>query len=106
MGGNLRYVRTPPPTTVRWGIEVSDAALKSRVKLTDMDELFGRIRREKLQSFDTSRDRRMLLYSDPHAFFSSHEACYDYIEQRPTDRFLQSRREVIKYLETLGLEFS
>ncbi|MHA2067372.1 MAG: monomethylamine:corrinoid methyltransferase, partial [Candidatus Thorarchaeota archaeon] len=73
MGGNLRYVRTPPPTTVRWGIEVSDAALKSRVKLTDMDELFGRIRREKLQSFETSRDRRMLLYSDPHAFFSSHE---------------------------------
>jgi len=106
LGGNLRYVRTPPPTTVRWGVEVSDAALKSQIKLTDLDELVGRIRREKLQGYVTSGDRRMLLYSDPHAFFSSHKACYDYIKQRPTDRFLQSRREAIQYLENLGLEFA
>jgi hypothetical protein len=106
MGGNLYYLWTPPPTTVRWGIEASDAALKSRIKLTDLDELFGRIRKEKLQSFYTGRDRRMLLYSDPQAFFKSHKACYDYVKQRPTDRFLQSRREAIQYLENLGLEFA
>lgn len=106
MGPNLRCLWTPPPTTVRWVIEVSDAALKSRIKLTDLDELFGRIRREKLQSFDTSRDRRMLLYSNPQAFFSSHKACYDYVKQRPTDHFLQNRREAIQYLENLGLKFA
>jgi hypothetical protein len=106
MGLNLRCLWTPPPTRVRWVIEVSDAALKSQFKMTDLDELFSRIRREKLQSFDTSRDRRMLLYSDPQAFFNSHKACYDYIKQRPTDHFLQSRREAIQYLENLGLEFA
>jgi methylamine--corrinoid protein Co-methyltransferase len=106
MGPNLRCLWTPPPTTVRWVIEVSDAALKSRIKLSDLDELFGIIRREKLQSYDTSRDRRMLLYSNPQAFFSSHSACYDYIKQKPTDRFLQSRNEAIQYLENLGLEFA
>jgi methylamine--corrinoid protein Co-methyltransferase len=106
MGGNLRYVRTPPPTTVRWGIEASDAALKSQIKLVDLDELFGRIRKEKLQSFNMMGDRRILLYSDPQAFFNSHKACYDYVKQRPTDRFLQSRREAISYLENLGLEFA
>jgi hypothetical protein len=106
MGGNLYYLWTPPPTTVRWGIEVSDAALKSRIKLTDLDELLGRIRRERLQSFDTSRDRRMLLYSDPQAFFRSHQACYDYVKQRPTDRFLESRKVAVTYLEDLGLAFA
>ncbi|RLI34996.1 hypothetical protein DRO66_07970 [Candidatus Bathyarchaeota archaeon] len=74
--------------------------------MTDLDELLGRIRREKLPSFDTSRDRRILLYSDPQAFFNSHKACYDYVKQRPTDRFLQSRKKAIQYLENLGLEFA
>jgi methylamine--corrinoid protein Co-methyltransferase len=106
MGPNLRCLWTPPPTRVKWVIEVSDAALKSRIKMTDLDELLGRIRREKLQSFDTSRDRRILLYSDPQAFFNSHKACYDYVKQRPTNRFLQSRKKAIKYLENLGLEFA
>jgi hypothetical protein len=106
MGGNLYYLWTPPPTTVRWGIEASDAALKSQIKLTDLDELFGRIRKEKLQSFSTGRDRRMLLYTDPQAFFKSHKACYDYVKQRPTDRFLKSRKEATKYLEDIGLEFA
>ena len=106
MGPNLRCLWTPPPTRVKWVIEVSDAALKSRIKMTDLDELLGRIRREKLPSFDTSRDRRILLYSDPQAFFNSHKACYDYVKQRPTDRFLQSRKKAIQYLENLGLEFA
>jgi hypothetical protein len=106
MGGNLYYLWTPPPTTVRWGIEASDAALKSRIKLDDLDELIGRIRKEKLQSFYTGRDRRMLLYTDPQAFFKSHKACYDYVKQRPTDRFLKNRKEATKYLEDIGLEFA
>jgi hypothetical protein len=105
LGGNLYYLWTPPPTTVRWGIEASDAALKSKLTVNEVDELDERIRREKLQTFDTGRDRRMLLYTDPQAFFRSHQACYDYVKQRPTERFLQSRREAIKYLENLGLEF-
>jgi methylamine--corrinoid protein Co-methyltransferase len=106
MGPNLRCLWTPPPTTVRWVIEVSDATLKSRIKLTDLDELFGRIQREKLQSHKSGGDRRQLMYSDPQVFFNSHKACYDYIKQRPTDHFLQNRRKAIQYLENLGLEFA
>ena len=105
MGGNLFYVWTPPPTTVNWGIEVSDATLRSGIRLADLDELLGRIRREKLQSSDFSRDRRILIYSEPETFFSSNQACYDYVKQRPTERFLNSRREAMKYLKDIGLQF-
>jgi hypothetical protein len=106
MGSYLSYLWTPPPTTVTWGIEVSNAALRAGIKLTDLEELLGQIQREKLQGYDVSRDRRMLLYSDPHRFFASHQLAYDYVDQRPTDRFLQSRRAAIAYLETLGLSFA
>ncbi len=105
MGGNLFYVWTPPPPLVSWGIEVSDAALKARIKLADLDEMLGRIRREKLQSTDFSRDRRILIYSEPESFFKPHLACYDYVKQKPTDRFLSGRREAVKYLEEIGLQF-
>ncbi len=47
----------------------------------------------------------MLLYSDPQAFFASHKACYDYIQQAPTQRFQESRQEAIAYLENQGLQF-
>jgi hypothetical protein len=106
MGHNLRCLWTPPPTTIRWVIEVSDAALKAQLHVTDLGEVVGRMQREKLHTFNTRRDRRMLLYSDPHAFFRSHTACYDYVKQQPTDRFLASRREAIQYLENLGLDFT
>jgi hypothetical protein len=106
MGSYLSYLWTPPPTTVTWGIEVSNAALRAGIKLTDLEELLGQIQREKLQGYDVSRDRRMLLYSDPHRFFASHQLAYDYVDQRPTDRFLQSRRAAIAYLEPLGLSFA
>lgn len=106
MGCNLAFLWTPPPTTVRWGIEVSDATLRSGIKLKDLDEMLGRIRREKLQSADFSRDRRILIYSEPEVFFKSHQACYDYVKQRPTDRFLNNRRKAVRYLEGLGLNFA
>ncbi len=104
LGHNLFYLWTPPPTTVRWGIEAADAALKARLTLDELDELDRRIRTEKLHAFDTAGDRRMLLYTDPHAFFRPHQACYDYAKQRPTERFLQSRREARRYLVDLGLD--
>ena len=104
-GNGLWFLWTPPPTTVSWGIEVSDAALRSNVKLGDLDGLLGRIQREKLQSLDTSRDMRMLLYSNPKAFFETMTVGYDYAKQRPTDRFVQNRRTAMQYLESIGLRF-
>lgn len=106
LGVNLRCVRTPPPTTVRWVVEISDAALKSHLSLTELDEVLETIQRECLISFNTNRDPRMLLYSDPHAFFESHQKCYDYIKQQPTEQFLANRRAARKYLENIGLSLS
>jgi hypothetical protein len=48
----------------------------------------------------------MLLYFDPHAFFKSHQKCYDYIKQQPTEQFLANRRAARKYLENVGLTLS
>jgi hypothetical protein len=104
LGVNLRCVRTPPPTTVRWVVEISDAALKSHLSLMDLDEIVERIQQERLTSFNTNQDPRMLLYSNPHTFFKSHQECYDYVKQRPTERFLSNRREARDYLENVGLK--
>jgi hypothetical protein len=106
MGSYLSYLWTPPPTTVAWGVEVSNATLRANIKVTELDELLGQIQREKLLGYDISRDRRILLYSDPEAFFHSHQLAYDYVKQGPTDRFLESRHAAIAYLETLGLSFT
>jgi methylamine--corrinoid protein Co-methyltransferase len=105
LGGNLYFLWTPPPTTIRWGVEVSDATIKAGVKVSDLEALLGQIQQEKLQGFDSSQDRRMLLYSDPQSFFASHEACYDYVRQTPTLRFQESRKQAVAYLEDLGLQF-
>lgn len=105
LGGNLYFLWTPPPTTIRWGVEVSDATIKAGVKVSDLEALLGKIQQEKLQDFDSSQDRRMLLYSDPQSFFASHEACYDYLRQTPTPRFQESRQQTVAYLEELGLHF-
>jgi len=106
LGVNLRCVRTPPPTTVQWVIEISDATLKSHLSLTELDEVLERIQRDHLSSFNTNLDPRMLLYSDPHAFFKSHQKCYDYKKQQPTEQFLANRRVARKYLENIGLALS
>jgi hypothetical protein len=106
LGVNLRCVRTPPPTTVQWVIEISDATLKSHLSLTELDEVLERIQRDHLSSFNTNLDPRMLLYSDPHAFFKSHQKCYDYIKQQPTEQFLANRRVARKHLENIGLALS
>jgi hypothetical protein len=106
MGSYLSYLWTPPPSTVTWGVEVSNATLRAHIKLADLEELLGQIRCEKLQGYDVSRDRRILLYSDPHRFFNSHQLAYDYVKQQPTERFLENRRIAIDYLEGLGLSFS
>ncbi|MCW4040372.1 MAG: monomethylamine:corrinoid methyltransferase [Candidatus Bathyarchaeota archaeon] len=103
LGVNLRCVRTPPPTTVQWVVEISDATLKSHLSLMELDEILERIQHERLTSFSTNQDPRMLLYSNPHLFFKSHQQCYDYEKQQPTNQFLANRRAARKYLENIGL---
>lgn len=106
-GFNLHFLWTPPPSYITWGIEASDAALKSHTKLADIEELGQRMVKEKLRGPTTIwNDPRQLLYHDPETFYRSLLLNYDYIAQRPTKEFLEVKRGVKKYLEGLGLEFA
>jgi hypothetical protein len=105
LGHNLHLGETPPPTTVAWAAEVSDATLRAHLTLPDLDELTQRIRRETLVGKHrlVNRDRRLLLYQDPAAFLASEQKCYDFLHQRPSEAFLTQKRKVSNYLQDVGL---
>ncbi len=108
LGHNLHLGETPPPTTVAWAAEVSDATLRAHLTLSDLEALTQRIRQEKLVGKHRigNRDRRLLLYHDPHAFLASEQKCYDFLHQRPTEAFLATKRTVSTYLQDVGLPVS
>jgi hypothetical protein len=106
LGQNLRCLWTPSPSIVQWVIDVSDATLRGHITLKQVEYILHQLRTEQLTGYDASRDRRLLLYSDPHRFFDSHQLAYDYTRQQPTSRFLDQRNEAIEYLEVLGLKFT
>ncbi|MEM2094511.1 MAG: monomethylamine:corrinoid methyltransferase [Candidatus Bathyarchaeia archaeon] len=105
MGHNIHLGETPPPTTVSWGVDVSDATVKSGLGLPDLYELTCRVRKKTLvgKTRVVNRDRRQLLYYNPKTFLASELECYDYIKQRPTEKFLRCRKSVVKYLRDEGL---
>jgi len=105
LGHNIHLGETPPPTTVAWAADVSDATLKANLKLPSLYELTQRIRSEKLvgKTRIVNRDRRLLLYQDPEAFLASEQKCYDFIKQRPSEEFLKNKRKVTNYLQDIGL---
>jgi len=105
LGHNIHLGETPPPTTVAWAADISDATAEAGLKLPDLYKLTLRIRREKLAGKTRifNRDRRQLLYHDPRAFLASEEKCYDFVNQRPTDEFLSNRGTVAKYLRDVGI---
>jgi methylamine--corrinoid protein Co-methyltransferase len=105
LGHNLRCLWTPAPSIVQWVIDVSDATLRGHITHQQVEPILHQLRAEHLVGYDASRDRRMLLYSDPHRFFRSHQLAYDYTRQEPTDRFLNQRHKAIECLESLGLKF-
>jgi hypothetical protein len=86
-------------------IDVSDATLRGHITLKQMESILHQLRTEQLTGYNASRDRRMLLYSEPHRFFDSHQLAYDYTRQQATSRFLDQRNKAIEYLETQGLKF-
>jgi methylamine--corrinoid protein Co-methyltransferase len=106
LGQHLRCLWTPSPSIVQWVIDVSDATLRGHITLKQVEYVLHQLRTNQLAGYDASRDRRMLLYSDPYRFFHSHQLAYDYTRQQPTPRFLNQRNEAIEYLETLGLKFT
>ncbi len=105
LGHNIHLGETPPPTTVEWAADVSDATLKAGLTFPDLYALTRLIKREKLvgKMRVIQRDRRQLLYQDPQAFFASEQKCYDFITQQPRPEFLENRKSVAKYLQNLGI---
>ncbi len=102
-GGNIGVGETPPPTTLEWTIETSDAGLK--MKLEDVSDLIQTVMSEKFPEGQpgTGIDRRMLIYSNPQAFIEPLERCYDFIRQRPREPFLENRTKAMQYLIDIGV---
>jgi hypothetical protein len=107
LGDNLLYIATPPPSIISWGIESSNAAIKSHLKLPDLEEISQRILKEKLNGKSTIfGDPRQLLYYDPQKFWKGLSQHYDFLAQKPTEEFSKVKNAVRKYLESFGLEFA
>lgn len=104
-GGNISIGETPPPTTLEWAIETSDAGLE--MKLNEASDLIQRVMSERFPKGQpgTGIDRRMLIYSNPRAFIKPLEKCYDFTKQRPKEAYEKNRRKVRKYLSNLGVPF-
>jgi len=109
LGLNFRVGCTNPPTFTSWVVDTSDAAIKSKIKVEDLEELFQRVRTEKLGGehvfLGDLPDRRMLIYGDrPQDFLSAGLKAYDWVMQRPTEEYRQNERKARKYLTDLGLD--
>ena len=102
-GGNIGIGETPPPTTLEWAIETSDAGLG--MKLDEDSELILRVLSERFPNGQpgTGIDRRMLIYSNPSAFIKPLDRCYDFTKQRPREAYEKNRMKVRKYLSNLGV---
>lgn len=108
IGKNLVYTETPPPPIIQWGIEVSDATIKGGIKLNDLQEIIERVIQEKLKGklVKGRIDRRLLVYSSPKDFIEPIQRCYDFMQQKPSDRYIKSEEKVKSYLEGFGLKFN
>ncbi len=104
-GGNIGVGETPPPTTLEWTIESSDAGLG--LSLEHVSNLIQRVMSERFPKGEpgTGIDRRMLIYSDPRTFIEPLERCYDFTKQRAKEPYLESRKRARKYLSDLGVPF-
>jgi len=97
-----------PPTVIRWPIDVSDAVMRSKLKLSDYQELSSRITREKLQGWqDLSRvkDQRMKAYESPKQLLDTQLNVYDFFKQKISEKYLENEKKVRSYLKDLGLDF-
>jgi hypothetical protein len=97
-----------PPTVIRWPIDVSDAVMRSKLRLSDYQELSKKITSEKLVGWeDKSRlkDQRMKAYESPGQLLEVQMKVYDFFKQKISEEYLTNERKVRNYLKDLGLDF-
>lgn len=96
-----------PPTVIRWAIDISDAVMRSKLKLSDYQELVKRIVREKLPSPEKFQpyDMRMKVYENPKHLLDPQLQVYDFFKQKISDEYLKNERNIRLYLQDLGLDF-
>lgn len=97
-----------PSTVITWPIDVSDAVMRSRLKLRDYQEISKKIRSEKLNGWeDKSRlkDQRMKAYESPKQLLEVQLKVYDFFKQKISAEYLENEKKVRSYLKELGLDF-
>ena len=96
-----------PPVT-EFLLEVSDATIRAGLSLADMTELMQQaltaLPRPSTPSTMHILDRRMVLYTDPAAYFAPLQQQYDFVTQQPTSTFLEHMMEAKHYLAQCGLD--
>ena len=97
-----------PPVT-EFLLDISDATIRARISLADMNELIQQaiatIPQPQTSSTKHILDRRMVLYSDPVAYFAPLQQQYDFVKQQPTPTFLKHVTQAKRYFTQYGLDF-
>lgn len=96
-----------PPLT-EFLLDISDATIRTGISLEDMNRLLqhavSTITRPLTQSTLQILDRRMLLYSDPAAYFAPLQQLYDFVRQQPSTTFLEHCTQAKRYFAEQGLD--
>ncbi len=100
-----------PPSVLQWAVDVSDAVVRSNLKLSDYKDFSERISREKLDGWIERDprwayvpDMRMQAYSDPTHLLDVQLEVYDFSKHTYSPTYLANERTTRKYLQNLGLD--
>jgi hypothetical protein len=96
-----------PPMT-EFLLAVSDATIRAGISIADMHEFIQHAISTLAQPPGPSTiqilDRRMILYTDPIAYFAPLQQQYDFITQQPTDAFIKQETQATQYFVEHGLD--
>ena len=96
-----------PPMT-EFLLEVSDATIHAGISIADMNELIQHALTALAQPQESSTmqilDRRMVLYTDPVAYFAPLQRQYDFVKQQPSATFLENVVQAKQYFAEHGLD--
>jgi hypothetical protein len=96
-----------PPVT-EFLLNVSDATIRAGISLADMTAFIQHalttIPRPQKPSTMQMLDRRMVLYTDPIAYFAPLQQQYDFVKQQPTPAFLAQVTQAQRFLAQYGLD--
>jgi hypothetical protein len=98
-----------PPLT-EFLLDISDATIRAGLSIEDMHQLLQTaattVTPPPTASTRQILDRRMVMYSDPAAYFAPLQQQYDFVKQRPSPTFLENIGQAKRYFTQHGLDLN